>query len=53
MQETRISQLELIKNPLLITLLEFKCWNLLGIPWEKRIEYWVDPATDDLIFQYE
>lgn len=58
MNEKRITRSEMMamdrhRFELLVAIAETGAWRLWGIWWQKRIEWFEDIATGDLVIRYE
>lgn len=49
----RIPIYEIIETPYMLEMIKWRCFHLLGIPWTKRIEWWEDWETNEIVFRYE
>ena len=49
--QKRITILQMLSSPLTLQLIEWGCWNMLGIGrWQRA---WRDLETGDLVFEVE
>lgn len=48
-----ITRLELVENRIIADCLRWGTFHLLGIPWKKKLTWWVDPPSGNIIIKYE
>lgn len=53
MDEKRITELERLKNPCIDNMLELGTYKLIGVSYDKYIEYSKKPTTGDIVIRYE
>lgn len=53
MKTRRINLLEQVRTPGFDQLMAARAFRLLGMMWRKRISWYRDPLTLDLVFTYE